>query len=173
MTIGELAKEFGLSRGTLLHYDAIGLLKPSHRTDSDYRVYTADDVERLRAICMYRSAGMTLASIAAMLDAPQAHGYAEALRHRLAQLTDEIATAKRQQTLIVRLLAEHGAQEREQMLNKEQFVALMRKTGLSDDDMHRWHKEFEKMSGDAHEEFLTSLGIDAEEIKQIRAWSRG
>ena len=59
------------------------------------------------------NAGMTLSDIRAMLDTPQTHGYADALRRRLAQLTDEIAIAKRQQKLIVRLLAERGADERE------------------------------------------------------------
>ena len=38
--------------------------------------------------------------------------------------------------------------------------------------MHRLHREFEKMSGDAHEEFLVSLGIEAEEVKRIREESR-
>ena len=57
------------------------------------------------------------------------------------------------------------------MLNKEQWIQLMRNAGMDDDGMHTWHKEFEKLSPDAHDEFLGILGIDAEEIKKIRAWS--
>ncbi len=57
------------------------------------------------------------------------------------------------------------------MLNKEQWVQLFRNVDMSDDDMHRWHKEFEKMSPEAHGEFLGILGIDAEETAKIREWS--
>ena len=172
MTIGTLARKFGLSRGTLLHYDAIGLLKASGRSDAKYRVYSAADEERLRRICLYRSAGVALADIRRMLDQPEPRGYAEVLRRRLAALDGEIVTLKRQQQLIVRLLGQRGEDKEHSMLNKEQWVALMRATGLTDDDMHTWHKEFEKMSGEAHEEFLTTLGVGAEEVKKIRAWSR-
>ncbi|HOZ45768.1 MAG TPA: MerR family transcriptional regulator [Candidatus Hydrogenedentes bacterium] len=172
MTIGALARKCGLSRGTLLHYDAIGLLRPSARSDSGYRIYTATDEERLRRICLYRSAGVALADIREMLDAPEPKGYTEVLRRRLATLNEEIVTLKRQQQLIVRLLGRHETDQESTMLNKEQWIALLRATGLSDEDMYRWHQEFEKMSGEAHQEFLESLGIDAEEIKQIRAHSR-
>ncbi len=172
MSIGELAREFGLSRGTLLHYDAIGLLKPSLRSGSRYRVYTDTDADRLRRICLYRSAGVPLADIRRMLDDDCPKGYKEILKRRFTELNEEIMALKRQQRLIVRLLSPHGVQEGNMMLNKEQWIALMRSAGLSDTDMQRWHKEFEKMSGEAHEEFMASLGIDANEIKQIRAWSQ-
>lgn len=171
LTIGKLAREFGLSRGTLLHYHAIGLLRPSVRSDAQYRLYSETDKERLRAICQYRAAGVPLADIRRLLEDAEPAGYAAILRRRLADLAQEIATLKRQQQLIVRLLGPHGIKEKEDMLNKDQWVALMRATGLNDDDMHRWHKEFEKMSGEAHEEFLVSLGIGAEEIKKIRQWA--
>jgi len=172
MTIGNLARMFGLSRGTLLHYDAIGLLRPSSRSDARYRVYTDEDVERLREICQYRSAGVPLNDIRRMLDFPGRKNYVQVLRRRLSQLSTEILNLKRQQTLIVRLLVQHGVHEEKNMLNKEQWVALMRASGLNDDDMMRWHAEFEKMSGEAHEEFLLSLGINAEEAKKIREASR-
>ena len=50
-TIGKLAKKFDLSRSTLLYYDSIGLLKPSSRTESEYRQYSEDDAARLEQIC--------------------------------------------------------------------------------------------------------------------------
>ncbi len=54
LSIGEIAKQYGLSRSTLLYYDAIGLLRPSGRSESNYRRYTGEDSRRLRLICMYR-----------------------------------------------------------------------------------------------------------------------
>jgi DNA-binding transcriptional MerR regulator len=170
--IGKLAKQFGLSRGTLLHYDAIGLLEPSSRTDAGYREYTDGDVERLGRICGYRAAGVTLGDIRQLLDAAEPQGYVSILRRRLAELNSEMALLRNQQALIVRILKQHGVAEENEMLNKEQWVALLRATGLDDEAMHRWHREFEKMSGEAHEEFLVSLGIEAEEVKRIREDSR-
>ena len=171
MTIGQLARQYSLSRGTLLHYDAIGLLCPSMRSETRYRRYSEAEVERLRQICLYRSAGMSLTDIQQVLDHPEPNGVNKALQDRMTALNEEMASLHRQQQLIVRLLAQHGINEEKTMLNKEQFTDLMRKTGLTDQDMHRWHQEFEKMSGTAHAEFLESLGIGPDEIKTIRKWS--
>lgn len=172
MTIGALAREFGLSRGTLLHYDAIGLLRPTVRRDSRYRVYTEADMERLRQICLYRSAGMPLAEIQSLLDSREPEGFSVVLRRRLAQISREMAALNQQQRLIVRLLASQDDDGKTTMLNKEQFVALMRSCGMTDEDMRRWHQEFEKMSGESHAEFLAFLGIPAGEIEKIREWSK-
>ncbi len=54
------------------------------------------------------------------------------------------------------------------MITKDRWVEIMRAAGLSDDDMHNWHRQFERLEPDAHQEFLESLGIDAGEIRQIR-----
>jgi hypothetical protein len=58
------------------------------------------------------------------------------------------------------------------MLNKTRWIEIMRAAGLSDQDMHNWHVQFECMEPEAHQEFLGSLGIDAEEIVRIRRFSR-
>jgi hypothetical protein len=47
LKIGELARRTGLTVRTLHHYDAIGLLKPSARSDAGYRLYGRNDVARL------------------------------------------------------------------------------------------------------------------------------
>jgi DNA-binding transcriptional MerR regulator len=45
--VGEVARLFGVSVRTLHHYDERGLLVPSARSDSGYRLYTDDDLARL------------------------------------------------------------------------------------------------------------------------------
>ncbi len=50
----------------------------------------------------------------------------------------------------------------------EQWVAMFRAIGLTDDDMHRWHAEFERRHPDAHEGFLRWLGLPAERIARVR-----
>ena len=54
----------------------------------------------------------------------------------------------------------------------EGWVAMLRASGLSDDDMARWHVEFERLSPEAHQDFLENLGLGDEEIDRIREWSR-
>jgi DNA-binding transcriptional MerR regulator len=65
--VGQLAKRTGISVRTLHHYDQIGLLTPSHRTESGHRLYDRDDVVRLQQIVMLRQLGFALEEIAAAL----------------------------------------------------------------------------------------------------------
>lgn len=57
------------------------------------------------------------------------------------------------------------------MINKDRWVEIMRAAGLSDEDMHNWHRQFEKMEPEAHQEFLELLSIEKDEIKKIRDWA--
>ena len=57
-------------------------------------------------------------------------------------------------------------------MNKEKWVAIMKAAGFADDDMHKWHKEFERAAPEDHQEFLEYLKIPKTEIDRIRAWSR-
>ena len=63
LTIGRLAKEVGLAPGAVRFYEAKGLLPPPARTESGYRVYTRDDVRRLRLIKKARALGLALPEI--------------------------------------------------------------------------------------------------------------
>ena len=67
-TVGDLASMAGITVRTMHHYDKIGLLSPSSRTSSGYRLYDDDDVERLRTILTYRELGLSLSETARALD---------------------------------------------------------------------------------------------------------
>lgn len=69
-TIGELARQAGISIRTLRHYDAIGLLRPTHRGDNSYRYYTEDDSKQLFDILFYRMLGFALSEIGELLKRP-------------------------------------------------------------------------------------------------------
>jgi DNA-binding transcriptional MerR regulator len=66
--VGELAKRTGLTVRALHHYDSIGLLHPTGRSDGGYRLYGRDDVERLHGIQILRRMGLSLADVAQLLD---------------------------------------------------------------------------------------------------------
>ena len=63
LKIGALAKHTGLTIRTLRHYDDIGLLVPSHRSDAGYRLYGEADVKRLHRICALKQMGLSLPEI--------------------------------------------------------------------------------------------------------------
>ena len=69
-SVGEIAAMSGVSTRTLRHYDDIGLVTPSGRTDAGYRRYDDDDVDRLQQVLFYRELGVRLDRIAAILDDP-------------------------------------------------------------------------------------------------------
>lgn len=72
LRVGDLAKLTGLTVRTLHHYDEIGLLKPSGRSESGYRLYDEADVARLHAIQALRLLGLPLAEIGPALQGAQA-----------------------------------------------------------------------------------------------------
>src|SRR5690349_15133267 len=69
-TVGKVAELAGVSVRTLHHYDEIGLLEPSERSASGYRLYSAADLRRLQRILFYRELDLDLALIADILDDP-------------------------------------------------------------------------------------------------------
>jgi DNA-binding transcriptional MerR regulator len=53
-TVGTAAELAGVSVRTLHHYDQIGLVRPSRRTESGYRLYSDADVQALNRVVFYR-----------------------------------------------------------------------------------------------------------------------
>lgn len=173
-TVREVARTFGLSRTTLLYYDRVGLLRPFHRTASGHRLYSAEDEARLARIRELRAGGMPLDEIEAVLDPDPRFrsSLEEALHRRLSELNTELAALRRQQQVVLGLLKTPGAAGRARVMTKERWVALLTAAGMTADDRARWHAAFERLSPEAHQDFLESLAIDAEEIRTIRAWSQ-
>ncbi len=171
LTISQLARRFGLSRSTLLYYDSIGLLSPSLRSRANYRLYSEADVERMELVALYRQAGLPLKDIARVLDGDR-NAAGGLLAERLRALGQEIRQLRQQQQRIVDLLRNEAALRETRSLDKQGWVAILRATGLSDDDMGRWHVEFERLSPEAHQDFLESLGLGDDEIASIRQGSR-
>lgn len=69
--IGELARETGVTVRTLHHYEELGLLVPSHRTEANHRLYSARDLLRLQQILSLRQIGLPLAQIGTLLSNPE------------------------------------------------------------------------------------------------------
>lgn len=69
-TVKQVAQLAKVSVRTLHHYDEIGLLPPSGRTEAGYRLYDDRDLERLQQILIYRQLDFSLEAIQQLLDDP-------------------------------------------------------------------------------------------------------
>ncbi len=169
-TIRALAQQFGLSRSTLLYYDRLGVLRPDYRTSARHRLYSPADEARLARICELRAAGLPLREIEAVLEPVRGlrASLRDALDRRLTELNQEIAALRRQQQVVVTLLGRSGAARKTRIMTKESWVALLKAVGMSEVDRGLWHREFERLSPEAHQDFLESLGLPESEIRRIR-----
>jgi DNA-binding transcriptional MerR regulator len=174
LTVTKLARRCGISRTTLLYYESIRLIPQPQRSGSNYRYYDEADVQRLLEIRSYRDSGLTIEDIRAILSTNKKHTEGRAsgvLKRRLLELDAEIATLRGHQRAILKLL-QSKALGKAKMITKEKWVSIMKACGLSDEQMRRWHAEFEHSAPAEHQEFLEFLHIPTDEIVNIRKQSR-
>lgn len=79
--VKEVAELSGVSVRTLHHYDSVGLLVPSARSQAGYRLYSDADLLRLQQVLVQRELGMSLEAIRKLLDDP-GFDHAAALREQ-------------------------------------------------------------------------------------------
>ncbi len=86
--IGELASRVGLTERTIRYYEELGLLESVKRLDGGVRVYTDDDVRRLRYIRKLKTLGLTLQEMAELEKMYQDHRSNRTVLPRLMELLD-------------------------------------------------------------------------------------
>jgi DNA-binding transcriptional MerR regulator len=87
LRIQEVAAETGLTPRAIRYYEELGLLAPAARSEGAYRLYDAEDLERLRFIRGLRDdAGFALADIRQLLEDEEARARN---RERFRTTTDE------------------------------------------------------------------------------------
>ncbi|BCN24520.1 MerR family transcriptional regulator [Vibrio alfacsensis] len=167
LTVTQIAKQFGISRTTVLYYEKEKLLIPAFRSENGYRWYGEKEIKRLEAITSYRSYGVPVSSIRTLIDR-DGESQAQILKDHFNELEREIQNLRAQQKAVVLLLQEPSLLE-EKIVNKERWVEIMVAAGFTDTDMVKWHQKFEELEPNEHQKFLESLGISGEEIAKIRA----
>ena len=80
LTVSQVARLARCTVRALHHYDELGLLSPSARSASGYRLYDDDDLARLREILLLRQLGVGLDAIAEVLRAAPAERRAAQVR---------------------------------------------------------------------------------------------
>ena len=66
-TTGEIAKLCGVTVRTVQYYDARGILVPSGLTEGGRRLYSEEDLKRMKVICFLRDLGLPIESIGKLL----------------------------------------------------------------------------------------------------------
>ena len=90
LSIGDVAEQIGLSFRTIRYYDEVGLAPPSARTRGGHRLYTEQDVERLRLIMKMKPLDFTLEEMRAVLTSLDQLRDAEAPESARAEARDRL-----------------------------------------------------------------------------------
>jgi MerR family copper efflux transcriptional regulator len=119
MQIGEVAARTGLSLRSLRHWEDVGLLRPSGRTEGGFRLYTEVDVEKILVIRRMKPLGFTLEQMsAAMRDV-------EVLRDRDAG--DRHDEARERLSVILADAAERREKLETQLMMADEFISQLRR----------------------------------------------
>ena len=86
--IGELATRAGLTERTIRYYEELGLLESVKRLDGGVRVYTDDDLRRLRYIRKLKTLGLSLQEMLELESMYQRHRSNRTVLPRLMELLD-------------------------------------------------------------------------------------
>lgn len=126
MHIGEVAARTELSLRTLRHYDEIGLLRPSGRTDGGFRLYTEADVEKILVIRRMKPLGFTLDQMSAALRDIEA-------LHASLDKTQGVEAHQRLGAILSEA-SERRAKLERQLAMADEFISLLgRELSLSDE----------------------------------------
>lgn len=139
LKIGELAQRSGLTVRTLHHYDSIGLLRASGRSEAGYRLYDRGDLSRLYRIQALRKLELSLDEIAHVLSGRQAD-VQSVIAQQIAGLERQIQQASalrdRLQHLVTRFASELEPSA-EEWLNTLELMTTYSKY-FSDEEISAW-----------------------------------
>jgi len=122
--IGDVARRSGVSARMLRHYDSLGLVRPTGRTEAGYREYSSGDIRRIFHIESLRSLGLSLREVGRALDDP---GF------KPSELVDDLIRQTREriagETALLTRLRRIGAAEPADWEGILQIVALLQALG--------------------------------------------
>lgn len=146
-TVSEVARMAHVTVRTLHHYDEIGLLIASERTDKGYRLYDEADLRRLQQILIFRELEFPLEAIGPLLDAPPG-ARSEALRAQRELLGRQL---RRTEAVLQAVDAALAALEGEETMNTERMFE-----GFEEFDHAKHQAEAEERWGqtDAYKESM-------------------
>jgi len=139
-TIRDLCKASKLSRSTILYYDSLGLLKPTERSESNYRLYTDESLKTLERICLYRDAGVKLEDIGPLISISENDDKRlDILERTLYQLNELMRKIQVKQNMITSMINKLGDSNNiYTAFDDERFNDLDRQESVFGFDIHKY-----------------------------------
>lgn len=119
MHIGEVAARTELSLRSLRHWEEVGLLQPSGRTDGGFRLYTESDVDKILVIRRMKPLGFSLDEMKAVMSDLEVLGDPEAGEGERVAAQQRIADVRTDAT-------ERRARLVRQLEMADEFIGLLR-----------------------------------------------
>ena len=94
----------------------------------------------------------------------------QVLEARLDSLNKEISKLRNQQMVIISILKNRKLLKKSRYMDRNSWSELLATAGLDEKARHKWHLEFEKMSAEAHRDFLEQIGFSDSEIRAVKKW---
>ena len=140
LKISEFAKKSGVTVKTLLHYDKIGLLKPSMKSENGYRIYYDEDFIRLQQISTLKFVGLSLQEIKQVLD------HKEENIEQLIDIEMKVLEEKKNkiETVINGLQKSKKEIETNNYLDINKFIDIIRLTTMEDKAKERFNNASSK-----------------------------
>lgn len=186
-SIHDIARAAGTTSRTLRHYDQLGLLAPDRIGRNGYRYYGQDSMIRLQRILLLRELGLSLSTIAEVLDGQQDPQNAlithlkllQVERERLDRQIDSVSTTLRkvkggQQLMPAEVFGgfDH-AQYKDEVITKYGHDAWEKSdmwwTSLSDVEKTAWQQSGHQISVDFGRAAATGMSADSDEVQAITA----
>lgn len=104
MHIGAVAERTGLSLRSLRHWDEVGLVRPSGRTEGGFRLYTEPDVERILLVRRMKPLGFSLEEMGRLLELADRVAAGDADDAVRAELAGLVAAAQERRADLARKL---------------------------------------------------------------------
>ena len=173
--IGEVAELAKVSTRLLRHYDEIGLLVPSGRSEAGYRLYSHADLERLQSILFYRALEFPLDAIRRLMTAPGFDRHAallhqrELLQQQAAHLGDLLALIDK----TINDIDPETGREKHPMNTKEMFEVFPdMKQEHQDEAQERWgNTEAWKQSAERWSQY-TKTDMERMKSEMTQAYGR-
>jgi DNA-binding transcriptional MerR regulator len=167
-TVSDVAGATGITVRTLHHYDEIGVLRPSERSPSGYRIYDEADLERLQEVLFFRELGFGLGEIRTSLGDPSLDRRQVLLRQR-SLMADQVKRFRQMVKAIDRAL---DAIDEGVVMDKEEMFEIFGDfdpTEYEDEARERWgdtdmYEESQRRTGSYSKDEWMKLGAEGRAI---------
>ena len=167
-TVSDVAGATGITVRTLHHYDEIGVLRPSERSPSGYRIYDEADLERLQEVLFFRELGFGLGEIRTSLADPGLDRRQVLLRQR-SLMADQVKRFRQMVKAIDRAL---DAIDEGVVMDKEEMFEIFGDfdpTDYEDEARERWgdtdmYEESQRRTGSYSKDEWMKLGAEGRAI---------